>query len=315
MSAYLGYRNDQLSVFLKWKCTVNREVLKTDLLLLLTAAIWGFAFAAQRAGMACIGPFLFNGIRFALGAALLVPFILLRRRRRNAGSRPGIPFRMGLIAGLVLFAGASLQQIGLVYTTAGNAGFITGLYVVIVPILGLFSKQYCGRSTWGGALLAVAGMFLLSAAGSSRMASGDIIVFAGAICWAIHIQLISKLMKRYDALSLAAFQFFICSLLSMILALITEQNSLTGIGKAAIPLLYGGFVSVGIAYTLQVIAQKKAQPAHAAVIMSFEAVFALAGGWILLGESVTTQGIAGGLLMLTAMIISSIRQTETGLSK
>ncbi|RKZ10048.1 EamA family transporter [Candidatus Fermentibacteria bacterium] len=283
----------------------NRAHLGTDLLLMLTAAIWGFAFVAQRAGMEFIGPFLFNAVRFALGTAVLLPLIFLSRGKKRAQR---VPLKYGILAGLILFAGASLQQVGLVYTTAGNAGFVTGLYVVMVPVLGLFWGQSSGKGTWAGAALAVSGMFLLTNAGSSRMLSGDIIVFTGAIFWALHIQLISRLMKRYDALSLAALQFGCCSLLSALSAILTEKLSLSGIRMAAVPILYGGLVSVGIAYTLQVVAQKRAHPAHAAIIMSLEAVFALIGGWIMLAEPVTLQGTAGGALMLAAMISSAREQ-------
>jgi len=255
--------------------------------------------------MEYIGPFLFNAIRFALGAAVLLPIIQFFRKKNQA---PRAPLKYGILAGLIIFAGASLQQVGLVYTTAGNAGFVTGLYVVIVPVLGLFSRQSCGKRTWAGAVLAVTGMFLLSTAGSSRMFSGDVIVFAGAIFWALHIQLISRLMKQYDALSLAVVQFSCCSILSFVFAVLTEKLSVSGIRMAAVPILYGGLVSVGIAYTLQIIAQKRAHPAHAAIIMSLEAVFALIGGWIMLAEPVTIQGTAGGTLMLAAMICSAIEQ-------
>jgi len=257
--------------------------------------------------MAYIGPFLFNAVRFALGTAVILPFMFVRRRKRIS-SRPGVPPWKGLLAGLVLFAGASLQQAGLVYTTAGNAGFVTGLYVVIVPILGIFSGQFSGRRTWLGVFLATAGMYIMTAADSSRMASGDLIVFAGAVFWAIHIQLISRLMKRYDAIVLASVQFALCSLLSLSGAILTEKIHLSGIKLAAVPILYGGIVSVGIAYTLQVIAQKKAHPAHAAIIMSLEAVFALIGGWILLKEPLTFRGTFGGFLMLAAMMVSSTGQ-------
>ena len=285
----------------------NRAHFRTDLLLLLTAAIWGFAFVAQRAGMEHVGPFLFNAVRFALGAAVLLPLIFFFRKKNRS---PRAPLKFSILAGLILFAGASLQQVGLVYTTAGNAGFVTGLYVVIVPVLGLFGGQSCGKGTWAGAALAVSGMFLLTTAGSSRMLSGDVIVFAGAIFWAVHIQLISKLMKQYDALPLAAVQFACCSILSAIFALLTEKLSLSGIAMAAVPILYGGLVSVGIAYTLQIVAQKRAHPAHAAIIMSLEAVFALIGGWIMLAEPLTVQGTAGGALMLSAMISSAWGQVK-----
>ncbi|MEN8207738.1 MAG: DMT family transporter [Candidatus Fermentibacteria bacterium] len=276
--------------------------MKTDLLLLATAAIWGFAFVAQRAAMEFVGPFLFNAVRFALGAVVLLPVIYISGKKNHA---PRVPVKYGLLAGLILFAGASLQQTGLIYTTAGNAGFVTGLYVVIVPVMGLIRGHFCGKRTWAGAGLAVSGLFLLTTAGSSRMFSGDIIVFAGAVFWAFHIQLISRLMKQYDALSLAALQFTGCSLLSGALALLTEKLSFAGIRMAALPILYGGLVSVGIAYTLQIIAQKRAHPAHAAIIMSLEAVFALIGGWVMLAEPITVQGTAGGVLMLTAMVLSA----------
>ena len=285
----------------------RREILRSDLLLLLTAAIWGFAFVAQRAGMEHIGPFLFNGLRFALGGMLLLPVIVFRRR---SGKYPGgaLPLRQGLLAGTVLFAGASLQQVGLVYTTAGNAGFVTGLYVVIVPLMGIFMGQSAGWRTWTGSLIAAGGMFLLTAAGSPRMAAGDMIVLAGAVFWAAHIQLISRFMRRQRALPLAAVQFFLCSLLSLLTAFILEEVSPAAVARALVPLLYGGLVSVGIAYTLQVVAQKNAHPAHAAIIMSLETVFAMLGGWLILDETVSLQGAAGGLLMLSAMILSALGQ-------
>ncbi len=291
---------------------IKRPSLKADLLLLLTAAIWGLAFVAQRAGMEHIGPFYFNGIRFALGAATVIP--LAFRKRRNTlcdveGKRK-LTVSKGLIAGSVLFAGASLQQIGLVYTSAGNAGFVTGLYIVIVPLIGLFKHRSIRNRTWTSVLLAVTGMFLLSTSGSSRMATGDIVVFGGAIFWAFHIHLISEYVKRIEALLLAAIQFIVCSVLSLITALLIEKISLTSLKMAAIPILYGGFISVGIAYTLQIIAQKKTIPSRAAIVMSFEAVFALIGGWLMLGEKVTLLGIFGCLLMLTAIILSGIGKSR-----
>lgn len=282
----------------------RKNILVPDLLLLLTAAIWGFAFVAQRAGMEHVGPFLFNGIRFALGTAVLLPLIFIGRSRGRY-RRYGFPLRAGMLAGLVIFAGASLQQVGLVYTTAGNAGFVTGLYVVLVPVIGRFMGRSTGWRTWAGSLLAASGMFLLSAAGSSRMAMGDLIVLAGAVFWALHIQLIGRFMRRYSALPLAAVQFGTCSLMSLVAALLLEEIAPSGISGAAVPLLYGGLVSVGVAYTLQVVAQKNAEPSHAAIIMSLETVFAMAGGWLILGETIGLQGIAGAFLMLTAMIMSA----------
>ena len=276
-----------------------------DLLLLLTSAIWGFAFVAQRAGMQHLGPFWFNAVRFAMGCLLLLPIIATHRIGRKA--KPHGPLLLpGLLAGAVLFAGASLQQIGVVYTSAGNAGFVTGLYVLFVPILGLFGRRSTPRGTWTGAVLATIGMFLLSSSGTTRMAFGDLLVLAGAVFWALHIQVVSRVVRMTGALRLAAMQFAVCSLLSVVMALLTEKATMEDFVSAAIPLLYAGFVSVGIAYTLQVVAQRRAHPAHAAVIMSLEALFAVLGGWLVLGETIDTAGLTGCTLMFSAIVISVI---------
>jgi drug/metabolite transporter (DMT)-like permease len=280
---------------------------RADMLLVVTAGIWGFAFVAQRAGMSCMGPFLFNAVRFALGALILGPVAFSRpapdRRKKGEGFwRSASP---GLTTGAVLFAGASLQQAGLVYTTAGNAGFVTGLYVVLVPVFGLLGGSATPRRTWVAAVLSVAGMFFLTSAGSGRMATGDLLVLGGAFFWALHIQVVSRWVARTGALRLAASQFAVCSVLSVAAALLTERIEAEGIFRAAVPLAYGGLVSVGIAYTLQIVAQKDAHPSHAALIMSLEAVFAALGGWLLLGEGMTLPALGGGVLMLCAMLLSA----------
>lgn len=279
---------------------------RSDFLLLLTALIWGMGFVAQRAGMAHIGPFLFNGLRFGLGALCLLP-LLHRRRKQNAVAllrqrpllRPG-----GFVAGLVLFAGATLQQVGLVYTTAGKAGFITGLYVVFVPILGMLFGQQTARGTWLGAVLATAGLYLLSFTGTVPINPGDLLVLAGALVWAGHVLIIDRLVSRLDAIALALRQFAICSLLSLLVALVAEPLSVEGVYRAAIPILYAGLLSVGIGFTLQVVAQREAHPAHAAIIMSLEAAFAALGGWLLLGEILSRRELLGCLLMLLGMFLS-----------
>lgn len=285
---------------------------KADLLLLLTAIIWGFAFVAQRVGMDHVGPFTFNGVRFALGSASLLPLIWLMQRQKNrapammpqAGGMELL--RGGLLAGLALFSGASLQQVGLVYTTAGNAGFITGLYVVIVPILGLIWRQRPALGTWLGAVLATIGLFLLSVTADFRIAYGDLLVLIGAFIWAGHVLLIGWLSPRMDALKLSAIQFAVCAALSLLTALAIETISLEGIIAAAVPILYGGLFSVGIAYTLQVVAQRDAHPAHTAIILSLEGVFAALGGWLLLGELLTPRGLLGCALMLGGMLLSEL---------
>lgn len=291
---------------------MKTETLKSDALLLLTATIWGFAFVAQRAGMAHVGPFLFNGIRFALGSAVLLPLILRNHARQDSS---GAAVKMvsvktvvlgGGFAGLSLFIGASLQQVGLVYTTAGNAGFITGLYVVIVPILGLIWKQRPSAGTWAGAILAAMGLYFLSITGDFTIAFGDLLELIGAFFWAVHVLILGWLSPRIDSLKLAFTQFTTCSVLSLITAIVFEMISLQGIFQAAIPILYGGVLSVGVAYTLQVVAQKNAHPAHAAILLSLEAVFAAFGGWVLLGETLTMRGVFGCSLMLSGMILSQL---------
>jgi len=283
---------------------------RANSLLLITAMIWGFSFVAQRQGMEHVSPFTFNGLRFAIGALSLVPIILLNRRRKKDGEAQAmfsIPaISAGLCLGTALFLGASLQQIGIVETTAGKAGFITGLYVIIVPLLGLLWKQKTGNGTWIGAILAVLGMYLLSATDGLTISKGDLFVLCSALFWAIHVQMISWLTQRFDALHLSLFQFFFCSLLSLIAAVQWETITLDGIKGAMWPILYTGIFSVGIAYTLQVVAQQKAHPAHAAIILSLEAVFAVIGGYYFLQETLSTRGLLGCGLMLAGMLLSQL---------
>ena len=291
---------------------MKSQTLKSDSLLLLTATIWGFAFVAQRAGMAYVGPFLFNGVRFALGSFVLVPLIL--RNRKNQKYTKDHPkdasvktvILGGGFAGLVLFIGASLQQVGIVYTTAGNAGFITGLYVVIVPILGLLWKQRPTIGTWVGAFLAAIGLYFLSITGKFVIAYGDFLELIGAFFWAGHVLILGWLSPRINPLKLAFTQFAICSLFSLIVAVLFEVISLQSLFQAAIPILYGGVLSVGVAYTLQVVAQQYAHPAHAAILLSLEAVFAAFGGWLLLDETLTMRGLFGCGLMLSGMLLSQL---------
>lgn len=307
---------------------MKTRTIKDDFLLLLTAAIWGFAFVAQRAGMEHIEPFTYNGIRFALGSLSLLPIIFLLRRRSGSragagnatGSESGSPafagkdtpavrtttrvWLYGLLSGSVLFAAASLQQVGIVYTTAGKAGFITGLYVVLVPLSGLFWGQRAGWSRWLGAGLALVGLYLLSITRGFAIARGDFLVLLSALFFTAHVQLIGWFSPKTDSLILSSIQFAVCSLLSLIVAVAAETIIWAGILKAAIPILYGGLCSVGIAYTLQVVIQKTAHPAHAAIILSLEGAFAVLGGWLILGELLSLRGLLGCGLMLSGMIIS-----------
>jgi len=295
--------------------------LGSDSLLLITAAIWGFGFVAQRAGMPHMGPFLFSGIRFAMGVVFLLPFLAARRVRKRRDEKKsgaeksgrqekeggvGQAVAIGCLVGSFLFMGVSLQQVGLVYTTAGNAGFITGLYVVIVPIAGLIFGLRVALGTWVGVFFASVGLYFLSVTDQFTMGYGDMLELVGAFFWAGHVIAVDRVLNRIDPLKLAVIQFSFCSILSMAIALAVEEISMQGISGAAIPLLYGGFGSVGIAYTLQLVAQRHAAPAHVAIILCLETVFAAFGGWLILGESISVRGMFGAGLMLLGMIASQL---------
>ena len=286
---------------------LNAKTFKAEILLLLTAIIWGSAFVAQRVGMDHVGPFTYNGVRFLLGALSLLPLLWISRR-----SSPLIPPGSGrltligsLLVGLILFAGASLQQVGIVHTTAGKAGFITGLYVVVVPLLGLLWGQRTPWGTWAGAALAVIGLYLLTMNERLTLTQGDGLVLIGAFFWAGHVLAIGWLSGRHvEPVLLACLQFIICGVLSLAIAIASEPISLEGLQGGALPILYGGLLSVGVAYTLQVVAQRDAPPAHAAIILSLETVFAALGGWLLLNETLAGRGLIGCGLMFAGMLLS-----------
>jgi drug/metabolite transporter (DMT)-like permease len=276
--------------------------------MLLTALIWGTGFVAQTAGMDHIGPYLFSGLRFALGSLCLVPLIL-----RNA-STARVPepllnrgmLRAGIIMGLALALGINLQQVGLLFTSVTNSGFITGLYVIVVPLLGLLLGHKTGLGTWLGCLLAVVGMCLLSIGDNFHVASGDWLQLIGAFVWGGHVILVSLFASRHDPIRLAFLQFATCSVVSLLLAVLFEPIALNAIIDAGPALLYGGIVAVGVGYTLQVVAQKHAIASHAAIILSLEAVFAaIAGAWIL-GEALQLRGYIGCGLMLAGMLLAQL---------
>jgi drug/metabolite transporter (DMT)-like permease len=283
---------------------------KSNILLLISALIWGFAFVAQRIGMEYMEPFTFNGMRFAVGTLSLLPVVLFLRSKQEKAKRSAIFSKAGFLGGFflgaALFFGASLQQVGLLYTTAGKAGFITGLYVIIVPLLGLFWKQKTSWSIWVGAVLAAVGMFLLSATEDLSLSKGDLLVLGSAFFWAAHVQLMARFSKQYDALLLSLYQFIFCSFLSFLVAANRETIVMENIIAAKIPLFFTGVISVGVAYTLQAVAQKNAHPGHAAILLSLESVFAVLGGWLFLNELLSFRGVTGCLLMLTGMLISQL---------
>lgn len=297
--------------------------LRSDLLLLLAALIWGFAFVAQRTGVEHIGSMALTSIRFFIGGLVLLPIIVAGERQRrpvaNAGNRrPRLSgwrlsrrHRAGILVGVALFAGATLQQLGVARTTAGKGGFITSLYVVIVPLLGLALGRRAPAATWAGALLAAVGLYFLTMQGDFRIGLGDFLVLLGAFVWAVHMLLLGHFSPGHDPIKLAFTQFMVCAALSGLAALLLETTTLAGLRAAAPAILYTGVCSVGIGYTLQVVGQRHAPPADAAILMSMESVFAVLGGWLLLGEQLTTRALLGCALMLAGILVSQLWPART----
>jgi drug/metabolite transporter (DMT)-like permease len=298
---------------------ISKSALKADGLLVFVAMIWGSAFSAQRSGMESIGPFGFNAVRFAIGALSVLPLLIFAKRRAggkgpSGGPKPSAARKLAYsaITGAVLFGGTSFQQAGLVTTTAGNAGFITALYVVLVPLVGIAFGKRSGPRIWAGAVLALAGLYILSVGSGFSVSRGDILELAGALFWTMHILVVGRFGSLMDGLELAVGQYLVCALLSLAGALAFESAPFAGTMAAAVPILYGGVCSTGIAFTLQIYAQKTAHPAHASIIMSLESLFAAIGGIILLGEPLTPRLAVGGVLMLAGTIISQLEPAGRG---
>ncbi|XER06059.1 hypothetical protein SRRS_15590 [Sporomusa rhizae] len=253
-------------------------------------------------------PFTFNACRFGLGSISLIPLLLYFNRRSgnkipDTATKKLVVFS-GVIAGTIIFLAAWLQQAGLSDTSAGKAAFLTGLYIVIVPIFGIFLNHKIKVSTWIAVAFAITGLYLLSVTESFTIAKGDLYEIAGAVLWAVHILVIDYFTKKVDALKLSFVQFLTSAVLSLIVALLFESNTLSQLQQGIIPILYGGIGSVGIAYTLQVFAQKHAKPSHAAIILSTETVFASLGGIVILNEQLGTRGYIGCAMMLAGMLLS-----------
>jgi len=285
--------------------------LRADLILLAVAVVWGSSFVAQRVAAAHLGPLLYNGTRFLLGALTLLPLVGHRLRALTRFEWWG-----GALVGLLLFGAANLQQAGLRFTTAGKAGFITGLYVVLVPLLlALAWRQWPRWSAWVASLLAAAGLFLLSGVGQLVLAPGDGWELAGAVLWALHLILIGRLAPRVDVLRLALVQYLVCGLLSMVLGMGLEAHTLEGLAVVWWAVVYTGVLSVGLGFTLQVVGQRRAPATDAAIILSLEAVFAALFGWLLLGETLAAGQLLGCGLMLAGMVlaqVSSFSQPASG---
>jgi len=277
-----------------------------NLLMLITASLWGFAFVAQKTGMEYLGPFMFSAIRFSVGATCLV--FLVRWFGSKKLSRSGLI--SGVVMGVVLTFGAMLQQIGIVETTAGKSGFITAIYILLVPVFLSFSGKRLSLQIWPAAFLVLTGLYLLSIKGGEfgTINKGDYWVLASSIFWAIHILLIEKAVKWHDPLRLSIVQFYTCALLSLAGAFVFEtvvwKDIVFGVKNGFMEVAYASIASVAIAYTLQVFAQRSVPSHHAALILSLEAVFAVVGGVWLLGEELTIRMLVGFALMFAGIILA-----------
>lgn len=286
--------------------------IKTTVLLFTTAIIWGFAFVAQRLGADYVGAYTFNGTRFMLGAVSLIPVILIFEPKEKEKALHKTKMKKTVLtaiaAGFILFMASTLQQVGIEITkSAGKAGFITGLYTVLVPVFGIFLKRKTGVNVWIGAVLAVAGIYLLSVNEDFSIGSGDIVLLIGAVFWAFHILIIDYFSDCYYSLRFAAIQFFFCSLFSLIGAVMFESFDFVAIKNALIPILYGGFMSVGVAYTCQILAQKDADPTYASIVFSTESVFSAVGEAIILHEFMSGRGYFGCALVFAGIVISQLK--------
>ncbi|WP_308366869.1 MULTISPECIES: DMT family transporter [unclassified Microbulbifer] len=299
---------------------MKRKQLQAEVLLLFSALFWGLAFVPQKIAMEHIEPLAFNAWRFFLGGLLLIPIVYRFSYRRaprlgkeiqpgeDGGHRVKHDWRAclpgGAVLGFWLFLGAALQQASLLYTTAGRAGFITGFYLLLVPVIGLSLGHRTNHWTWGGIALALLGLYGLADFSEEAQLIGDLMVFASAFVFAIQVLSADYLVRRYDALRLACVQFLVCGLLSAVTSLIVEAPSLASAFAAAWPIAYMMIFSTAIAFTFQLLAQRHAAPSHATVIMSLESVFALVAGWLFLNELLSVKELVGCGLMLAGMLAS-----------
>jgi len=286
-------------------------------MLLITAFIWGSSFVAQSKGLDYVGPFTFNTVKNIIGGFFLIPIIMVIDKIKMKNQLTDQQFKEekvmnktliigGILCGIALYAGCSLQQFGLLYTTAGKSGFITALYIVIVPLLGIFFKNRITLKVWISVVVAIFGFYLLCITENFNINKGDIITLICALFFSIHILLIDYFAPRVDGVRMSCIQFFVCGIISFFSMIIFEEPSISSILSAWLPLAYAGFLSCGVAYTLQVIAQKDTEPVIASLIMSLEAVFAALSGWLILHEVLSVQEFIGCILVFVAIVITQL---------
>lgn len=286
-----------------------KQQFKGTIALLFATVIWGSAFIAQSVGMELIGPFTFQTVRCGLAVVFLFPLSFFFEKDKETflakWKNPSL-WKTGAICGIALFAAAGLQQVGLLYTSAGKAGFITAMYIVLVPILGLFLKQKPPLSAWISVVIAVAGLYLLSCVGVTEVNKGDLLLLGCAFFFSIQITLIDRLAGSLDGIRLNCVQSLVCTLLSAVAMLISEEPNMTNILNCWLPLGYAGILSMGVAYSLQIVGQKRLEPTAASLLMSLESVFAVLFGWLILHETMTAYELLGCGLVFAAVILSQI---------
>ncbi|MGN0421170.1 MAG: DMT family transporter [Lachnospiraceae bacterium] len=285
---------------------------KNAFMLILTAFIWGTAFVAQSVGMDYLGPFTFNGVRSLIGGVALIPCIWILQKL-NDKSDPVTEERNrkdlligGISCGVLLFAASSLQQVGIQYTTAGKAGFITAFYIVFVPVLGIFLGKKTGWKVWTAVILALAGLYFLCITEKFTIGKGDIFLFACALVFSLHILVIDYFSPKVEGVKMSCIQFLVCGIISLPFMFLLETPKMGAIVDAAWPLLYAGVLSCGVAYTLQIIGQKNVNPAIASLILSLESCFSVLAGWVILGEKLSVRESIGCILMFAAIILAQL---------
>lgn len=291
---------------------MKTQQMKSSLILLLTALIWGVAFVAQSVGMDYVGPFTFNSVRSILGGLVLIPciFVLDRIRperkadQKRAGRRTLLAG--GILCGVLLCVASNLQQIGIAGTSVGKAGFITALYIVLVPILGLFFRRKCSPTVWLGVLLAICGLYFLCINEGIHIQRGDFFVFLCALCFSVHILVIDHYTQLVDGVKMSCIQFLVCGFLSGICMFLFENPSMHNILEAWQPILYAGILSCGVAYTLQIVGQKGMNPTVASLILSLESVISALAGLVLLDQKLSVRETMGCVLMFAAIVLAQL---------
>ncbi len=293
---------------------------KNAVILVLTAFIWGTAFVAQSVGMDYLGPFTFNGVRSIIGGAALLPCIAVLKMLNGKGEKEvrggGVRDERknlilgGIACGLLLFGASSLQQIGIQYTTAGKAGFITACYIVIVPVLGIFLKKKTGWKVWAAVIIALAGLYFLCMTEKFSVGKGDVLIFFCALVFSVHILVIDYFSPKVDGVKMSCIQFFVCGIASMPFMFLLETPRIGAMIRGWMPLLYAGVLSCGVAYTLQIIGQKNVNPAVASLILSLESCFSVLAGWVVLGEQLSVRESIGCVLMFAAIILAQLPEKK-----